>query len=141
MRITETKLRRIIRKTLITEHLHGWEGSYWAPYMERELPAEASSMPHFGEWKEEFDMTKEAIEDNYRKMTALSIDFPKMNTSNVDEDEMDYKHYGQMTATEKYVYCKNENMYLWEDLKRLWTELDGELGIADGFAFAGGKIN
>ena len=93
MRITETKLRRIIRKTLITEHLHGWEGSYWAPYMERELPPEASSMPHFGEWKEEFDHTKEAIEDNYRKMTALSIDYPKMDTSRVDENEMNLAEF------------------------------------------------
>ena len=91
----------------------------------------------FGEWKEEFDLTKEAIEGNYRKMTNLSIDYPKMNTRNVDEDAMDLKHYHQMTATEKYVYNKNELMYLWEDLKRLWKELDEELGIEDGFASFG----
>ncbi len=134
MRITESKLRRIIRRSLLTEHLHGWEGKTKAKYMQREYPPEALQLEHWGEWEEEFRSTKEAIEDNYRKMTALSIDFPKMNTNNVDEDAMDYKHYGQMTATEKYVYCKNDLMYLWEDLIRLWKELDDELGITDGFA-------
>ena len=66
-------------------------------------------------------------------MTALSIDFPKMNTRNVDEDAMDYKHYHQMSAAEKYVYNKDELLYLWEDIKRLWKELDEELGIEGGF--------
>ena len=74
-------------------------------------------------------------------MTNLSIEWPKMDPNNVDEDAMDLKHYHQMTGTEKYVYCRTEKMYLWEDLKRLWKELDAELGITDGFAFAGGKIN
>ena len=128
-------------KRILNEHLHGYKNSYWEPYMVRELPPEASQWEHFGEWKEEFDLTKEAIEKNYREMTNISIDFPKMNTRNVDEDELDYKHYHEMTSTEKYVYCKNELPYLWEDLKRLWSELDEELGISDGFAFANGKIN
>ena len=141
MRITESKLRRFIRESILTEHLHGYKNSYWEPYMVRELPPEASQWEHFGEWKEEFDGTKEAIEKNYREMTNISIDYPKMNTRNVDEDAMDYKHYHEMSATEKYVYCKNELPYLWEDLKRLWSELDEELGITDGFAFANGKIN
>ena len=129
--------RRYRSQRIIREHLHGYKGSYKEPYMVREIPPEAKQVEWFGEWKEEFDLTKEAIEGNYRKMTNLSIDFPKMNTNNVDEDAMDLKHYHQMSATEKYVYCKNELMYLWEDLKRLWQELDDELGIEDGFASFG----
>tara|TARA_X000000950_G_scaffold284036_1_gene386295 strand:+ start:6052 stop:7047 length:996 start_codon:yes stop_codon:yes gene_type:complete len=125
-----------IRKTL-KEHLHGYKGSYKEPYMVREIPPEAKQIEWFQDWKEEFDLTKEAIEGNYRKMTALSIDYPKMNTRNVDEDAMDLKHYHQMTATEKYVYNKNELLYLWEDIKKLWKELDEELGIEDGFASFG----
>ena len=135
MRITESKLRSIISKSILVEHLHGWKGKTKAKYMERKIPPEApQKMEHFDEWKEMFDNTKSDIEENYRKMTALSIDYPKMNTYNVDKDAIDYKHYGQMRAAEKYVYCKNELLYLWEDLIELWKELDDELGITDGFA-------
>ena len=127
--MSESKLKRPLN-----EHLHGYKGKNNEKYMTRPIPEEAKQLPYWDEWEEEFRMAKEAIEENYRKMTALSIDYPKMNTRNVDEDAMDYKHYHQMSATEKYVYCKNELMYLWEDLIRLWKELDEELGIEDGFA-------
>mgnify|MGYP001242351165 CR=1 FL=1 len=123
-----------IRRTL-KEHLHGYKGSYKEPYMVREIPPEAKQIEWFDEWKDEFDLTKEAIEGNYRKMTALSIDYPKMRTSGVEYD--DRKHYHQLSAAEKYVFNKEELMYLWEDIKRLWKELDEELGIEDGFASFG----
>ena len=127
--MSESKLKRPLN-----EHLHGYKGKNNEKYMIRPFPEEAKQLPHWDEYEEEFRMAKEAIEGNYRKMTALSIDYPKMNTRNVDEDAMDYKHYHEMSATEKYVYCRNELMYLWEDLIRLWKELDEELGIEDGFA-------
>ena len=132
--MNESRLRRVIRQSILSEHLHGYKGKNNEKYMIRPIPEEAKQLPHWDEYEEEFRMAKEAIDGNYRKMTNLSIDYPKMNTRNVDEDAMDYKHYHEMSATEKYVYCKNELMYLWEDLIRLWKELDEELGIEDGFA-------
>lgn len=129
-----SKSRRNKSHRIIKEHLHSYKGKTKEKYMIRPFPEEAKKLKHWNEYKEEFKMVKDAIDGNYRKMTALSIDYPKMNTFNVDEDAMAYKHYGRMTAAEKYVYCRNELMYLWEDLIRLWGELDEELGIVDGFA-------
>ena len=135
MRITESKLRRMIRRSILKEHLHGWKGKTLEKYMVRELPPEASQLPHFEEWKEQLEQIKADIEENYRKMTMLSIDNPKMyKLEPVDEDAMDYKHYHQMNAAEKYHYCKNELMYQKEDLIQFWKDLDEELGITDGFA-------
>lgn len=133
--VNESILRLIIRKALIKEHLHGYKGKEFAKYMDRELPPEASQLPHFNEYKEEFDRIKQDINQNYRQLTNLSIEYPKMyKLQPVDLDAMDYLDFNEMNAAEKYEYIKTELMYQKEDLIQLWRDLDEELGITDGFA-------
>lgn len=127
MRLTESRLRQVIRQKIIFEHLHGWQGSSNAQYMEREIPPQAMQIEWFDEWKQDLDNTKAAIEETHKKMTLLSIDNPRMNTFNVDLNQILHKNYDQMRSAEKYIYCEMELKYLWEDLKKLWNEIDEEL--------------
>ena len=101
MRIKESNLRSTIRR-VIKEHLHGYKGKDFEKYMVRELPPEMAQLPHSNKYKEEFENLKRDIEQNYLKMTNLSIEYPKMyKLEPVDEDAMDYKHYHNMNAAEK----------------------------------------
>ena len=77
----------------------------------------------------EFKSLKDMLDGNVSKMTALSIDYPKMYMAKV-RDNVDRMHYHQMNAKEKYEYLRLENMYGYEDLKELFEEIDGLLAQA-----------